>query len=300
VIALHRALLVATAVGVTAVALYPPFTTTEEHVGPPVARGWVFAPLNRRPTPGATADAEDLDYLRRNPEVAAKFYHHFGYLPRDLQKAYPYVRIDLNRLVVEWLGIVLVGGLLYLAARPSSLSTTARLGPPPLPRSAAMARATPHVSTPVPPPLEPLPAAPPAVAASSPMPPPLPAVSARAREAAKGFDPLSWQMVVGALLMAVNFKVWLDLYPVAPGLAFGLWALTAPYFVWTAFGCPPYLSRRAREYRRHCEPLDLPALEQKLLADNGDAECRQWQITPKQRQAVLDEILERRFDASQG
>jgi hypothetical protein len=37
-----------------------------------------------------------------------------------------------------------------------------------------------------------------------------------------------------------------------------------------------------------------------LLADNGDAECRQWQITPKQRQAVLDEILERRFDASQG
>ena len=116
--AARRWVLVAAAVSVLALGIYPPFEQVLGEVTIPQGHGWIFDPPQGVERIRRTPSAQDLQYLADHPEVRQKFFDEFGYLPRKYRTELP--SVDLGLLAMEWLGVLLVAGIVLLAMRPDN------------------------------------------------------------------------------------------------------------------------------------------------------------------------------------
>jgi hypothetical protein len=286
---MQRFILIMTALVIAGLGLFPPFEAIDGARRVPLHHGWVLAPLKDKPQPGREATAKDLKYLGQHPDAQLKFYRHFGFLPSEMHDSVQWVAVDLRRLLVEWLGAILVGGLLWVAVRPTSRQArrersefTAVSG-----EDGSRARTGSSVDRRA--------AVVPIVSGESNTSPET--YRELGRQAAKRFNPYSWQMIVGVLLISLNIRMGSEIREVSPAFEFGLWAVTVAFIGWGLSGSPRYLPRNARRYRRHCEQWDLQIIGQKIEGQDAMAECQAWRITEKQRLAALDSVLMRKLAA---
>jgi hypothetical protein len=122
--AARRWVLVAAAVSVLAIGIYPPFEQVLGEVTIPQGHGWIFDPPQGVERIRRTPSTQDLQYLAEHPEVRQKFFDEFGYLPRKYRTELP--SVDLGLLAMEWLGVLLVAGILLLAMRPDNAHASAQ------------------------------------------------------------------------------------------------------------------------------------------------------------------------------
>lgn len=210
-----------------------------------------------------------------------RYHMGFGWFFLPFPKLEEEVVINTSLLITEWLGILILAALLWLAASPGRRPTPENRPQEP-DQSRAKARPAappPQQSTPPPIPKAPVNESPPA--------------SPTNELASSGGPGVRFWVALVSVMAATSF-IFLVINPIAPlvgwSIIFVLWANLA---FWSSL---PLLSSKARAYRNHCSRLDFEIIEAMLKGHHAAEDRRRWKITEKQRIAALDAAIARKLE----
>jgi hypothetical protein len=152
----QRIMLALSAAVVAATIVLPPWRYVDIPSGDVAGYSWIWSPIGRSPCRTAPSST-DLDYVRGHPDAAKKFAERFRCTPDQAEERPSDVPSDIawNILYLEWIAILLAGGLTVLSLHRRACNTdpgvrvASTKAPPPLPSDTGSAKEGTLTSAPV-------------------------------------------------------------------------------------------------------------------------------------------------------